>query len=119
MINTRTIGVLVLSIVFLLCIPVHIFSETLSSNHATMHHVDTGAVATVFSHFNDMMNAPWVAFLISISSALVLWFAVQKVFVLLTPLSPTHPSSREKYDIHSGGIFRWLMLHHTSPPRIA
>ncbi len=100
MINTRTIGVLVLSIVFLLCMPVHIFSETLTSHHTSMHHVDTGAVANIFAHFNDMVNAPWVAVTIDISNALVVWFAIHQAILILSALPARHPF-REQRDTHT------------------
>lgn len=119
MINARTIGVLVLSIVFLLCIPVHILSETLVLEHATAHHMSGHAESDVFSHFDDMANVHWITFTIIISSALVLWFALQDAFFALALHSLPRYFYRKKYHLRTSELFRWLLLHHTSPPRIA
>lgn len=121
MTSARTITVLVLSLVFVLCIPMHVFSASLQTEHTTMHHAGEAAthtIAPLFAHAAEMTNIPWLAVFIIILGAFVFWFRTEYSQNLCRIYSPIPQTFFNTVFTDSGGVFRWIILHHTSPPKI-
>ncbi len=117
MINTQKVGVLVLSLVFLLCIPIHIFSVTQHTTHSQhAHHAEDHVVSDMFAHLGEMTNAPWVLSFIIIVRALLSYFAIMHIDACIRQVIIT-PHPRVLF-VDTGGTFYWLTLHHTSPPSL-
>ncbi len=121
MTSARTIAVLVLSLVFVVCLPVHIFSVSLNTEHTTMHHTNDATehtILAVFAHAREMTNVPWVTILTIILGAFIFWFRTEYLLNLYRTHSPAPQTFFNTVFTDSGGVFRWIMLHHTSPPKI-
>ncbi len=115
MINTQKIGVLVLSLVFLLCIPIHILSVSQHMSH--MHHAEEHVAADMFTHLGEMTHAPWIFSFIIIAGALLYWFRIAYTDACLKYVVTR--SAHTQTFVDTGGISYWLTLHHTSPPSLA
>jgi len=120
MASARTIAVLVLSLVFVLCMPMHIFSASLQTEHDATHHMgETTAhtIAPLFAHAAEMTNTPWVAILIIILGAFVFWFRAEYLLNLYRTHSSIPQTFFNTVFTDSGGFLYWIRLHYTSPPK--
>jgi hypothetical protein len=121
MASARTIAVLVLTLVFVLCMPMHILSASLQTEHNATHHMGETTAHTIvplFSHAAEMTNTPWIAMLIIILGAFVFWFRAEYLLDFYRTQSPTPQTFFNTVFTDSGGVFRWIMFHRTSPPQI-
>jgi hypothetical protein len=116
MITIQRIIVLVLSLSFVLCIPIHTLENSPHTEHS--HHTSNSVVAEVFAHLSDMTKVPWVVLLIIISAAALLWFRLTDILSIYSKelsfvsQNEIHPP----YSRNTDSLFLWLVLHHTSPP---
>jgi hypothetical protein len=119
MTSARYIAVLVLSTVLVLCTPLHIFSLFRDAVHTPTHHASHTAehsITSLFAHANEMTSAPWITMLTIILGALIFWFRTEYLLNLYRIHSPTPQTFFNTVFTDSGGVFRWIKLHHTSPP---
>ncbi len=116
----QKILVSVLSLLFVFCVPLHIYDATTNIDHHAMSHSKDACALTIideqFAHFHEMTSALLATLLILAWSVFALWYQHQSRNLHTATLSWVPIEFFETYLSHKKGILYWLKLQTTSPP---
>jgi uncharacterized membrane protein len=121
--SVEKVSVFILSLVFLCCAPLHIYSAFTQNGHHTESHTKDACTLTLidkqFAHFHEMTSALLFTLLVLVLSIVLFAYFVRRKLAYAFPILWVPILFYENFLSRTKGALYWLKIHTTSPPSFA